>query len=312
MRRVLVIKHGALGDFVLATGPFKAIRAHHASDHLTLLTTPPFVGLGRACGWFDEVWTDTRPRLIPPSGWLELVRRLDGARFGRVYDLQTSGRTGWYFRLMRRPRPEWSGIARGCSHPHLNPDRDRMHTVERQAEQLRVAGIEHVPPPDLGWLDADVSHWSLPERYALLVPGGSADRPEKRWPVEGFIDLAGRLLGRGFVPVIVGTLPEREIAARIAASCPEALDLCEQTSLAELASLARRAAIAVGNDTGPMHVAASVGCPSVVLFSRASDPALCAPRGPSVTVLRRDDLAELRPETVAESCRPDRMPARNP
>jgi len=49
----------------------------------------------------------------------------------------------------------------------------------------------------------------------------------------------------------------------------------------------------VGNDTGPMHLLAAAGCPAVVLFSRASDPALCAPRGPCVRVLRRPDLADL-------------------
>ena len=47
MRRILVIKHGALGDFVLATGPFTAIRAHHLGDNVTLLTTPPYVELAR-------------------------------------------------------------------------------------------------------------------------------------------------------------------------------------------------------------------------------------------------------------------------
>ena len=59
------------------------------------------------------------------------------------------------------------------------------------------------------------------------------------------------------------------------------------------ATLARMAAGAVGNDTGPMHVIAAAGCPAVVLFSAKSDPALVKPRGPAVTTLRRDDLADL-------------------
>ena len=56
--------------------------------------------------------------------------------------------------------------------------------------------------------------------------------------------------------------------------------------------MARVALAAVGNDTGPMHLIAAGGCPSLVLFSHESDPSLCAPRG-KVTVLRRASLTEL-------------------
>jgi ADP-heptose:LPS heptosyltransferase len=51
----------------------------------------------------------------------------------------------------------------------------------------------------------------------------------------------------------------------------------------------------VGNDTGPMHLIAAVGCPSWVLYSSASDPKLCGQRGERVTILRRDSLAGLNP-----------------
>ena len=79
----------------------------------------------------------------------------------------------------------------------------------------------------------------------------------------------------------------------IALACPLAVNLTGRTSLADLTRLARAAAGAVGNDNGPMHLTAAAGCPSVVLFSAASDPALCAQRGPSVAILRRDNLRDL-------------------
>ena len=79
---------------------------------------------------------------------------------------------------------------------------------------------------------------------------------------------------------------------------PAALDLTGRTSLLDLGGLLGRAALAVGNDTGPMHLIAAAGCRALVLFSRASDPALCAPRGRDVRVLRRPDLATLEPAEV--------------
>jgi ADP-heptose:LPS heptosyltransferase len=54
----------------------------------------------------------------------------------------------------------------------------------------------------------------------------------------------------------------------------------------------------VGNDTGPTHLVATAGCPTLALFGEDSDPALCAPRGPAAQVLRHMPLAELGPEAV--------------
>lgn len=298
MRRILVIKHGALGDFVLATGPFMAIRAHHLGDHVTLLTTPPYVGMARASRLFDQVWTDLRPRIWQVGAWIELLHRLREVRFDRVYDLQTSKRSTLYYRFFPRPKPAWSGLARGASHRHDTPERTRLHTVDRQAEQLRIAGIDHVPHADISWFKADLTHLTLPRQFALLVPGGSAHRPAKRWPAEHFAALTLRLAEQGIGAVAIGGKGDESATAAVAAA--GGLDLCGRTSLEEVAELARRAVVAVGNDTGPMHLAATAGCRSVVLFSDASDPALCAPRGPAVRVLRRSKLKDLPVDEVAD------------
>ncbi|MDA0220648.1 MAG: ADP-heptose--LPS heptosyltransferase, partial [Proteobacteria bacterium] len=81
------------------------------------------------------------------------------------------------------------------------------------------------------------------------------------------------------------------------------IDLAGRTSFAQIAALGRGARLAVGNDTGPMHLIATAGCPSVVLFSGASDPALTAPRGPRVQVVRRHELADLAVDEVAHAAR---------
>ena len=309
MSHILVIKHGALGDFVLAMGPFAAIRRHHPEAAITLLTTAPFGDLAEASGYFDAVWIDTRPKLTQPLELFKLARRLNDAGFERVYDLQTSTRSSGYFHLMGPlfggARPEWSGIARGCSHPHVNSDRPLMHTIERQKDQLAAAGITDVPGADLGWAVADISRFGLTgdapggdaRRFVLIAPGGARHRPMKRWPRERFAELAAKLAQMGVTPVVLGAGAEREVAEAVCDLCPDARNLCTLTSFIDIIALARDAAGAVGNDTGPMHLIAAAGCPSVVLFSDQSDPALCAPRGPggaaSVTVLRRRSLEDL-------------------
>ncbi|MBR0650764.1 glycosyltransferase family 9 protein [Roseomonas terrae] len=293
--RVLVIKLAALGDFAQAFGPFAAIRAHHPGARITLLTTKPYAPLARMSPWFDEVWEDGRPDWTDPPAVFRLARRLRAAGFDRVYDLQTSSRSSRYRWFVGR-RTEWSGIAPGASHPHANPRRDLMHTVDRQREQLEMAGIPDFPEPDLSWLDADLSRFALPQRFCLLVPGASPGRPAKRWPEHAFGALAA---GLGDPALIIGGPGEAPLAAAIKAAAPGTLDLTGKTSFADIAALGRRAAFCIGNDTGPTHLVAAAGCPTLALFGADSDPALCAPRGRHATFLRHLPLATLDPAEVA-------------
>ena len=295
-RPVLVIKLGALGDFVQALGPFNAIRKHHANRQIVLLTTPPFVPLAEASGYFDNIYAVIRPAWWQLKAILALRRWLRNLNPARVYDLQTSDRSNAYFKLFGSPRPEWSGIAASCSHPHANPQRDGMHTIERQAEQLAMAGVEVKTDFDRNWLNADIKQFKLPKRYALLVPGGAPHRPFKRWP--HYRSLATRLVRRGITPVILGTRAERDVIDDIFGACPEAVDLSDKTSLIEIAGLSRKAVAAIGNDTGPMHLIAITGCRSIVLYSGASNPTLCAQRGPNVQIIRKDQLADIEVEEV--------------
>lgn len=261
---ILVVKLGALGNVVLSLNAFAAIRAHHPGAGITLLTTAPYAGwLGQA-PWFDDVLIDTRPRWWNVPALRRLRRMLIQPGFTRVYDLQTSSRSSHYFRLFpRAAKPEWSGIAPGCSHPDRDPNRDRLHDNDRQIGQLRQAGISFIPPADLSWSCGDIGRFGLPDDFVVLAPGSAPHRGLKRWPVSHYQALAEALRARGLTPVVIGTLAEAPIAHAI----PAAINLAGQTSFGDLADLGRAARFAVGNDTGPMHLLAAAGCRSVVLFS---------------------------------------------
>jgi ADP-heptose:LPS heptosyltransferase len=298
--RILVIRLSALGDFIMALPAMEAIRRRHPAAEITLLTTLPFAELGRRSGWFDQVEIDPRPRWRDLAGWARLRRRLRAGRFDRVYDLQSQDRTALYFRLLwPGKRPEWSGIAPGASHRHTDPARRHMHAFDIHAAQLALAGIPEIPMPDLAWLDEDIRVLGLPSRFALLAPGSSPHRPAKRWPAARFGALASRLVDAGITPLVIGGAAEQALADSIRAVCPKARDLIGQTSLFMIAGLARRAVVAVGNDTGPMHLIALLGCPVVSLFSAESNPDRSAPRGPHVTMLRRSSLSDLTVDEVA-------------
>ena len=308
MTRILIIKLSALGDFIQASGAMEAIARAHPDARLTLLTTPPFEGMARAMGWFDEVWTDGRPAWTDLPAVGGLIGRLRGAGFDRVYDLQGQSRTDRYFQLLRPNPPQWCGTAWGAAFRHLQPVRQHRHIQDVLAEQLALAGVRDIPRPHLSWLQGDAARFALPAPYALIAPGGAAHRPGKRWPDVAFGEIARRLAAVGITPVVLGHgAEEQALAQEIRGAEPAAVSLVGRTSFADIASLARGARLALGNDTGPMQVAAAAGAPSLVLFSADSDPAMSAPRpsrdGQVVETLQVDDLMLLSPAEVAERLR---------
>ena len=295
---VLAIKLGALGDMIQALDAFHDIGAHHRGDRLVLLTTPPFAALAARMPWFGSVWSDGRPKTSNMAAYADLISRLRRARFRRVYDLQCSQRTALYRHLLAGPgRPQWAGTARGSD---FVPEAvcGLRHNCDAMRAILAAASVPPARPTDLSWLDADISALPLPARFVMLVPGSSPHLPHKRWPAEAYAALGGRLSARGLGIVLIGTTADREATARIAALLPSAIELVGRTDLFELAALARQAEGVIGNDTGPVFLAAAVGAPTLMLMSAHTDPRRSAPRGPAAAWLKRDDLATLPVDDV--------------
>ena len=296
-KHILVIKLGALGDVILALDAFRAIRQRHAGAHITLLTRKPFVALTGKMPWFDAVWTDPAPKFLQVRKWLAFRRRLRGGQFSRVYDLQCNDRSGFYFRLLGPNRPEWCGVARGCSHPRPDFGAENLPVSERLVRMLEAAGVPRAGPAELSWLDGPVADFALPARFVLLVPGCAAQHPYKRWPAKHYAGLVERLAGQGLAAIAIGTAVDHDAIAEIQTQAPILINLAGKTDIGQVAALARRAAAVVGNDTGPVHITGIVGAPTLVLMSRVTDPVRMLPRGPSVSWLKKDNLADL---TVSE------------
>jgi ADP-heptose:LPS heptosyltransferase len=301
-KNILVIKLSALGDFIMCFAAFAAIRAHHRDAKITLLTTAGLSELARRSGWFDDVQIDTRPGILDLSGWRKLRAQLRAGNYARVYDLQTSDRSGFYYHLFfPGPYPEWVGKIAQSSFRVSGAEWEKLHVFDMRREQLKSAGIEETPLPDLAWLDADISRFHLPDKFALICAGAAPTRPKKRWTAEGYAAVCRHLLAQNIMPVLIGANAEEKINSEIAALVPGTRDLTHQTSLLDIAALARRAVGAVGNDTGPMHLIAAAGCPALSLFSSDSAPEHSRPMGANTAFLQRDVLADLKITEVVKS-----------
>ncbi len=286
-KRVLVIKLSGLAEFVQALAPAKAIREYHVGARITLLTTEPLKELAEKSPFFDVIEADGKPK--EPQDTAQLLRRIRAAKYDVIYDLEQTPRTTGYFHGLKPWPPLWSGIAPGASHAYADPDRERMHPLDRFEHQLDVAGVEVREPlmPDLRWIRTSFrdpprlqpDYFGVRGRYVILLPRSSDAQPNRRWPQASYVELARRIAANGVTPVVMGTAEERDVGAAIALAEPRAKNLVARTDQFQSACLAERAAFVVGDDVDMMHVAAAAGAACIVLLSSMADPERAIPRG---------------------------------
>jgi ADP-heptose:LPS heptosyltransferase len=136
-------------------------------------------------------------------------------------------------------------------------------------------------------LGATLAEAGVDEPYLVLHPTRGIAAARERWPVARLGELA-RALGATYgMPVVVsGAQSDRTVSDRIA-TAGGAVSLAGRTTLAEFGALAQRAHAVVAMDSGPMHVAAAVGAPTLGIFALQSDePDRWAPLGQRTALLR--------------------------
>ncbi len=297
MKKLLVIKHGALGDIIQAIDSFESLRRSWPKAHLTLLTTKPFAGLLAPARWFDEIVTDKRA-----GAWNIIetwrIRSLLHSGFDGVIDLQCSRRTSAYFRLIPGGL-RWFGTAEGCSDPM--PDFTGVNNRERMLRAVTMAGGREYTAC-LDWLRADKTSpdtgRQIPAPYCIFIAGSSPAKPSKRWPTAAYGEIAARCLAQNITPVLCGTADDRPANKIISAHHSDVIDLTGQTSLGQLAGLMAGAEFVLGNDTGPVFLAARTDTITCMLMGPDTDPDMSSPVGKRASFIKTDDLSSLSAERV--------------
>lgn len=303
-KRILVIRLGALGDLILCMGAFAAIRKEHPNAEIALLTAPAFAPFAMQMPWFDHVIIDQRPKFMQIGKWWNLIKNVRNYAPTRVYDFQGKLRQKILYYVLHGYMGliEWSGAIKGCSHPRAWPPQPNMHYTDFIAAQLKNAGIDEVPLPDLSWLDETLSKdTKLPERYAVLVPGCAPQHLHKRWPAKHYAEIAKALVAKGVTVLAVGTKHDADSIEAIRKLAPEVVDFAGKTNLKQLASVFRGAEAVIGNDTGPTHLSAAVGARTVALMSDKVDPYWSSPKGTQTTWLQGRPLEKLAVSKVTEA-----------
>lgn len=301
---VLIIKHGSLGDWIVATGTFKLIRNNFPDANLIILTSSPYAKLAKMTGWFDEIWVDDRKSWMNIPYNSKIILKLISQKYQFIYDLQCSNRVKTYFKLARMHRFNWSGKFKGCSHPFM--DTQQENKVEYFHKQLSKTGIQELPIPDVTWLKGPIDPQIKQEKYALFIPSCSVKHQKnKAWSAKNYSVVIDWLAQRNIKSVLTGTESDKHLVEQIidhSSSKNHIINLVNKSPLDTLAELSRYAQFAIGSDTGPTHIVAATKCKTIVLISSSLrySPEVVKPYGNHVTALTATKLSDISPLTVTE------------
>jgi ADP-heptose:LPS heptosyltransferase len=308
IQSLLLMRLSAIGDVVNTLPAVSAVRRGFPEARIAFLVEDKASALVEGHPDLDATIVFPRSRwkgrALRPSTWAEASSHVRGIRagtFDALLDFQGNLKGGLHAAFSGIPTR--IGFARAHSkeqshrftNVHVEPPAEPVLRARKFLSLLAPLGIAH---PEIAWklppreascaaVGAFLASRGLDGRpFAVLHPGTSARGAAKRWPVERFADLARRIPDALGLAVIAAFGPgEKKLAEAIVRGSGAVLAL-ETRSLLDLAELLSRAALFVGADSGPLHLAAAVACPSVALFG-PKDPAIYAPCNPRSRVVRK-------------------------
>jgi len=287
--RLLVLRGGAVGDFVVTLPALHALRRRWPDAHIEVIGYPHVAQLA--------VW----------MGLANRIRSLDEARIARYFadNAQIRDEDQIFFssfdiviNYLHDPEKILHDNLKRCGVPVLIQAspliRDR-HAVDHLMQPLESLAIYPDEKSAAGGFPELLA--SPAEPWIALHPGSGGKK--KCWPIDSFISLARRLQDTfGQPPVFITGDVERELIPDLEARLSP-FPRWHQQPLTKLAAKLATASAFIGNDAGITHLAAAVGTPTLALFG-PTDPALWGPRGKRVSILTAPggNMADLTVETV--------------
>ncbi len=281
--RLLVLRGGALGDFIVTLPVLSALRNRWPNAHIELIGYPHVAELARIGGLVDAVGSlhgagiarffGLRPQF--PDEQRAYIRSFDIV-FNFFHDPDDTVRTNL----------ESAGARHVVSGSPLVRDLHAVDHLLKPLESLAIYEAGAIPALALPQAERAAGRERLHAAAAspawIIHPGSGS--PQKNWPIGRFIDTARRLKNAGRSAVFLVGEADEQVREALARNAPD-FSRMEGLSVCEAAQTLSAAAGYLGNDSGISHLAAALGAPTVALFG-PTDPALWAPRGPHVTILR--------------------------
>jgi len=248
-----------MGDCLLLTSPIRALKEEFPRFKISVLVESRFAGCFEGNPDVDEVLPITSKR-----DSLSLLRR----RFDLVINLHGGPTSLMYALLARGPHIGFEQFQYNRLYKALLPAPDpKVHSVEATLSAFQWLGLQRQTPPPLRY---DGRPRSMPQvlravrnPYAVIHPAALMET--KRWEARKFAALGRALQSHGLSIVLTCGPGEESSVAEVSKDIPSPQILLG-LGIPELAELIRGAKLYVGNDSGPMHLAAAVGTPTIAVW----------------------------------------------
>ena len=291
MKNILVVNVNWLGDVIFSIPVFKAIKKRYPDSKVCCLAVPRVKDVLERCASIDEVIVfDERQKHWTPWGKLKLVSGIQKRKFDAAFLLHRSMTRALLISMAGIPiRVGFDSEKQNAFLTHrIKSDQTIRHRSDEYLQLIegfgapvidRVCQLE-VSSEMMDAVNLKLLHANIEQKDRLVIinPGGNWDL--KRWPAESFSDLVRRISKEfGWKVLISGGPGDLALANQIAfESQVSPVVWAGQTTLGELLALYKRANIVISNDSGPSHVASSVGTDVIALFG-PTRPEVTAPRG---------------------------------
>jgi len=256
VKKILIIKHGSLGDIIMSLIAFFSIRNYFIKDKLYLLTEKKYKNFFKKSFLVDEIIEDNRDSNLIKN--FKKIQAVAKNNFDFIIDLQNSKRTFFYNLLFRFFTYAKINSSRPLAHYRYNIPKQGKETVsEGLMNQLNLMGIKKSEEAmvDYNWLRVDIID-EFKEPLAIFIPGVSRSGFSKQWQPEKFAIIAKNLEDLGYTICVLGTNLDLDSAKPIIKSCKKILNKIDKSPPEIIYSLALKAKIIFSNDTGPGHIAA--------------------------------------------------------
>lgn len=311
-RRILVVKPADLGDLLFVTPALRALRRSFPQARIELLAPPSSAPLLQGCPYLDEILVfdkyifDNPVAFLHPANWRQLLqlaltlrrRRYDAVLIPRHLTTRLGAFKYAALALVTgASRRVGLDNGRGWFLTDRVPDAGfgAFHEVEYDLQVAARLGA-HIEEGDQHlWLPRDeaaevwaeqiVASWPRP--LVIMHPGSGAYSPARRWPAEHFAALADAWTARHGGTVALVDADRAVTSAVQQAARSKLIDLGGQTTLEQTIALIRRCDLFIGNDSGPLHMAAAAGVPTVGIYGPSNHLAW-GPWGDRTAVVRRD------------------------
>jgi lipopolysaccharide heptosyltransferase II len=296
--KILLIRIDGIGDLAMSSGSVSALRKKFPDAQIDLLTSDAAKPVGQmlaAAGWINNIYTlPVLDRRIADYRWM--ARRLRGQKYDVGIDLRGDLRNVlliWMVGAPIRLGHRGSGLA------YLLTEAIDLAVPHHQAEEpialvkrLGVEQVDHaprlpVPAEDIAAADRWLNEHGVQADRLLCAMHLSAFQPSKIWPLDRFVATARRLQNENNAQIlIIGGKTDADLSREFVVQFAQpVLMAVGELPLTVTAAALARCSVLIGNDSGPAHIAAVVGCPVVVIFGHGN-PAAFGPRSSRAILLR--------------------------